>query len=383
MHPRRLALITTHPIQYYAPWFRLVASDPEIHLKVFYLWKQDGSGKFDPEFDQKIEWDIPLMNGYDYEWVENVSDQPGSHHFNGIHNPSAAKQILNWSPDYVLCMGYFYRTFLHLCTSSVLKSIPFLIRGDSHRLASRCSLNQITKDILIRILFRRFSSALSCGTANRKYFEHLGFSSESIYFCPHGIDTSRFSPASTPESRALRSRWNIPEEHKIILFAGKFIEKKRPLDLLRAFQHLAPARATLLFIGDGPLKESLVSKATKNVVVLPFANQSEMPDIYRAADLFVLPSAGNFETWGLAVQEALACGTPAIVSDHCGCHLDLIQEDINGMVFEAGNVASLTACLNQALNPETLERWSQNPGNVLKTFNYESSLVGLKEALSI
>jgi len=379
----KLAIITTHPIQYYAPWFRMIASDPEIELKVFYLWKPDDTGKHDPEFKKTIQWDIPLLDGYDYDWVENTSTEPGSHHFNGIQNPGAAHQIAKWRPDHVLCLGYNYRTFVQLCLSKILKSVPFLIRGDSHRLSGNHSFSQCIKDMMIRMLFSRFSGALSCGAANRQYFQQLGFHSDQIHFCPHGIDTSRFTPEKTVESQALRQAWGIPEAHKVILFAGKFIDKKRPLDLLTAFNQLDNPQSTLLFIGDGPLRDSMKAAASPNVIIHPFANQSKMPDIYRAADLLVLPSQGNFETWGLAVQEALACGTPAIASSHCGCHLDLIQPDRNGLVFEAGNITSLADSLAAALQPGTLERWNCNVNEVLKTYNYQTSLTGLKTAIRI
>ncbi|MEM6883566.1 MAG: glycosyltransferase family 4 protein [Verrucomicrobiota bacterium] len=381
--PVKVGIVTTHPIQYYAPWFRVIDSDIHIHLKVYYLWQPAADGKHDPEFQQKINWDIPLLQGYEYDWVKNTSTDPGTHHFNGIHNPDAANQIAQWSPDYVVCLGYNFRTFVDLIFSRTLKSIPFLLRGDSHRLAVNNSISQNIKDMLIRRLFRRFDAALSCGIANQRYFHNLGFQSDQIFFCPHGIDTARFNPKPTPEVSVLREKWGIPKDHKIILFAGKFIDKKRPLDLLQAFQKVNPSQTTLLYIGDGALKKELAASVSKNVVIQPFVNQSQMPNVYRAADLLVLPSLGGFETWGLAVQEALACGTPAIISDHCGCHLDLIQPNQNGLVFEAGSVKSLAECLTEALKPGILEQWSHQPGDVLQRYNYETSLTGLKASMGI
>ncbi len=74
----RLAVVTTHPIQYYAPLFRLLAKEPGIELKVFYTWSQSQQGaKYDIDFGKMIEWDIPLLDGYSYEFVNNVAKDPG------------------------------------------------------------------------------------------------------------------------------------------------------------------------------------------------------------------------------------------------------------------------------------------------------------------
>lgn len=379
----KLAIVTTHPIQYYSPWFKTVAADPEINLRVFYLCKPHDQGQLDPDFQQQIKWDIPLLEGYSYEWINNTSSAPGSHHFNGIQNPDAIDRLEKWNPDYILCLGYNYRTFIDLCFSRRLKSVPFLIRGDSHRLAESTEFSQKIKDVMIRLLFKRFSAALSCGTANHQYFQYLGFSSDQIHFCPHGIDTSRFTPERSDQVDKLRNEWGIPEDHRILLFAGKFIHKKRPLDLLEAFRQLNPPHSSLIFVGDGPLRPQLENAASKHVQILRFINQSDMPDVYRAADLIVLPSYGKSETWGLAVQEALACGTPAIVSDHCGCHLDLVTNDQNGLIFRAGDITSLKECLQKALVSDSLERWRAHTSQASKRYNYQTSLQGLKEAIGL
>ncbi len=380
----KLAIITSHPVQYYAPWFRTIAGDPDIELKVFYLWQPNSTNTPDPEFERKIEWDIPLLDRYDYEWVPNVSPRPGTDHFNGLNNPSTASALRRWQPDAVLCIGYLYRTFFRLFLNRSLNSIPFMLRGDSHRLHAASSLKQSLKDSVVRFIFKRFSSALYCGAANKAYFQKMGIPSQKLHFCPHGIDTSRFTP-SPPEAPAslLRQQWNIPTGNRIILFAGKFIEKKRPLDLLHAFKQLRPENTTLVFVGDGPLKPALEREQTPEIIIQSFVNQSLMPEVYRAADVLVLPSYGTSETWGLAVQEALACGTPAIVSDHCGCHLDLITPDVNGLTFPAGNIEALKDAIHSALTPGTLNRWQSHTQHVLQKYNYHVALQGLRAAIGL
>src|SRR4051794_22884411 len=106
-----VAIITTHPIQYNAPWFRLLAQQPNIRLKVFYTWSQSQKGpKFDPGFGKTIEWDIPLLDGYDHEFVENIASDPGSHHFRGIDNPTLKERVNNFHPDAIVVIGWAYKS---------------------------------------------------------------------------------------------------------------------------------------------------------------------------------------------------------------------------------------------------------------------------------
>ena len=110
---KKLAIITTHPIQYNAPLFKLLTEKNQISIKVFYTWGEDSiKQKFDPGFQRNIEWDIPLLEGYDYAMVENVSKNPGSHHYKGIINPTLNKEIEEWGADAILIYGWNFNSHL-------------------------------------------------------------------------------------------------------------------------------------------------------------------------------------------------------------------------------------------------------------------------------
>ena len=136
-------------------------------------------------------------------------------------------------------------------------------------------------------------------------------------------------------ARAVRAQWEIADSDIALLFSGKLVQGKRPADVLKACQLLRSrgVPATAIFVGAGQLEGELRGQAlAKNIPAkfLGFRNQSQMPECYSAADILVLPSAG--ETWGLVVNEAFACGLPAIVSDKVGCAPDMIREDLTGRV---------------------------------------------------
>ena len=94
---KRLAVITTHPIQYNAPLFKLLADRGVLQIKVFYTWGGKVlTEKYDPGFGKTINWDIPLLEGYEYSFVKNISLEPGSYHFKGIINPSLNEEVKAW-----------------------------------------------------------------------------------------------------------------------------------------------------------------------------------------------------------------------------------------------------------------------------------------------
>jgi glycosyltransferase involved in cell wall biosynthesis len=139
----------------------------------------------------------------------------------------------------------------------------------------------------------------------------------------------------------------------VILFAGKLVPAKQPMELLDAFLAEPRPDSALVFVGQGELRAALEARATKNpeatVRFLPFANQSQMPARYLLADLFVLPSRGHYETWGLAVNEAMLLGVPCLVSDRVGCQQDLVTEGETGWVFSVDASEGLRPALQRAL----------------------------------
>ena len=121
----KIAIVTSHPIQYNAPWFRLLAASGRIRPKVFYTWGEAGHGsKYDPDFKREIEWNIPLLEGYDYTFVKNIAKVPGSHHFKGLINPTLNDEIMQWQPDAVLVFGWNFHSHLRCLRFFHHKSVP-------------------------------------------------------------------------------------------------------------------------------------------------------------------------------------------------------------------------------------------------------------------
>ncbi len=388
----KLAILTSHPIQYYAPWFRHLAVDSDLESRVFYLWDFGVSQHLDVQFQQSIQWDIDLLSGYDWEFVPNTSAQPGTSHFWGLQNPSLVQRVQAYHPDAVLLMNYNYASLYRLIWQWHRVTAPLLFRGDSHRLVSEMGWKANLKRQWITQIYRRFAACLYVGQANYTYFREHGVAAERLFFSPHAVESDRFGGSSTTtqqqiqqQARQWQQELGIPTDHAVVLFAGKFITKKRPLDLLEAFLQAHPANTSLLFVGAGELEPVLRQQAAAHphVYFAPFQNQSQMPRTYAIADLVVLPSYGPGETWGLAINEAMGLGKAVMVSNHVGCATDLVHPGQNGLIFPAGNVSALAEGLRMALGDrDRLSLWGQASREIIANYSYHQTTQGLKQALA-
>jgi glycosyltransferase involved in cell wall biosynthesis len=345
----RLAIITTHPIQYYAPVFKQLAK--QVDVKVFYTWGETSIAKHDPGFGKTIQWDIDLLAGYDYQWLNNTAADPGSHHFNGIVNPDIIDSVEAWQPDTILVYGWAYKSHLKVLRHFKNK-LPVLFRGDSTLLDEKPGLKSLIRTVYLKWIYKHVDYALYTGLNNKAYFKKHGLQNKQLVFAPHAVDNDRFAITRDKEVADLKQQLNINEDSLLILFAGKLEDKKDPALLLKSFINLGAANLHLLFVGNGVLSSQLKQQANAypNVHFMDFQNQTYMPVIYQACDIFCLPSKGPGETWGLAVNEAMACGKPILVSDKSGCAADLVKNNINGYIHKAASVTDITEKLAYLVN---------------------------------
>jgi len=374
---KKLAIITTHPVQYYAPVFKLLSERKQVLVKVFYTWGKNAANKYDPGFNKNIEWDIPLLEGYTYEWVKNTSKDEGSHRFNGIINPDIITQIEIWRPDVILVYGWGYNSHLKVLRHFKNK-IPVFFRGDSNLLDEKKGVKSLLRKFFLKWVYRHVDHAFFVGTNNKEYYKKYGLKENQLSFAPHSIDNKRFAWEREDEAALFRQSLNIGNEDILILFAGKLEEKKTPGILLDAFLTINPQSAHLLFIGNGPLEHELKLKAGNNNCVhfMDFQNQLQMPVIYHACDLFCLPSKGPNETWGLAINEAMACGKAILASDKAGAVADLVKPGQNGAVFKAGDLADLTYQLIILIKggKKELMNMGECSKKLIKDWNFENQV---------
>ena len=340
----RLAIVTTHPIQYNAPLFQLLTKSGEIKVKVFYTWGESVlNSKYDPGFNKSIVWDIPLLEGYSYEFLKNVAKVKGSHHYNGINNPDIIKKITQWQPDAILVYGWKFKSHLHVLQKFKNK-IPIWFRGDSTMLDKKPNLKSFFKSILLKWVYKHIDIAFYTGTNNKIYFKKNGLKESQLVAAYHAVDNERFENKGfryTEVASNWRSKLNIQSSDIVFLYAGKLIPTKDLDTLIKAYSTINKSNVHLVIVGNGPQEASLKKSFAEvsNLHFLDFQNQQIMPGIYQMCDVFVLPSTG--ETWGLSINEAMAAGKAILVSNQCGGAIDLVENNQNGYIFEAGDVNDL------------------------------------------
>ena len=371
---KRLAIITTHPIQYYDPVFKLIAENREFELKVFYTWGKTLNNKYDPGFGKVIEWDIPLLEGYKYEFLINTAKDPGTHHFFGIKNPDAIKQINRFSPDILLILGWGWSSHLTIIRHYHGK-VPIWFRGDSTLLDEKVNLRSLARTFFLKCIYSHVDKAFYVGKANKAYFLRNGLKEHQLIYAPHAIDNSRFELDRNKQTSEIRQELGLSDTDILILFAGKFEPKKDPLTLLEAFTQIAKPNLHLLFVGNGILEKELTSRVEdynlKRVYFKEFQNQQNLPAYYQACDLFCLPSRGPGETWGLAINEAMACGKAIFVSDKVGCSADLVKPNVNGGVFNSGNLNSLKDNLTSLVESKSkLTKYGLASRKIIADYNF-------------
>lgn len=380
----RLAIVTTHPIQYNAPWFRMLAQQQGVEVKVFYTWEASQTiAKYDPGFGRVVEWDIPLLDGYEYTFVKNVSPDQGSHHFKGIDTPTLNKEIEQWRAEAVLVFGWAYKSHL-ACIRYFKGKIPVLFRGDSTLLDRTGGVKELLKKIFLKFVYRHIDYALYVGTNNKQYFLQHGVKESQLVYVPHAIENERFKD-NTGNYTSRANEWK--EELGInrcfnIVFAGKLEPKKNPEYLLQLAAKLPDANLRFVYVGNGILEEKLknIAQADSRILFVGFQNQQNMPLVYRLANVFVLPSKGPGETWGLAINEAMACGVPVIASDKTGGAIDLIKG--NGSIINPEDVDAGVQYINTLMSDEAFEQSQRKQSEeLINNFSFQVIVANVSSLL--
>jgi len=412
---KKIIIITSHPIQYQVPLFKLLTLKEEMDLRVHFCWDFGvGGNNKDKEFGRIIEWDIPLFDGYRYKFLKNYSLKPSSD-FWGQINFSVISELRKERPDALLIFGWnSFTNWLAFFTAFSL-GIKVFLRGES-------PLNQELlkpkwkigiKKFILKPLFSRVYKLLYIGYENKKFYEYYGVPEEKLVFVPYAVDNKRFMAVSESlkaNRKELREKLlGIKDERPVILFVGKLISKKRPMDLLRAYelliisaqgarlpdgqgsasggkyQQLKTNNYSLVFVGDGELRSELEKYAKehdlKNVHFAGFKNQTELPQYYTVADMFVLPS-GPGETWGLVVNEAMCFGLPVVVSDIVGCVTDLVYEGENGYVVPLGDVRKLSDALSMLLKNDR-EKFGKKSFEIIQGYSFEEESKNILSIVNI
>ena len=385
----KLAILSTHPIQYHAPWFRGLAVHPDLNIHVYFCHKATPEEQGRAGFGVAFDWDVPVLEGYPHTFLRNIAKQPGHGSFAGFDTPEIGAIIREGRYDAVLVNGWNYKSAWQAIWAAWQSDVRVFVRGDSHLHAPRSLPVRLTKLLLYRRFIPRFDACLAAGEWSREYFAYYGAHPDRIFLVPHVIDFDYMVSESRrfqTERSELREQWGLREDSVVFIFVGKFTPVKRPLDFVHAVRDASRQKSSVqaLMVGDGPLRETcenFVRSYHVPVTFTGFLNQSQITRAYVVGDVLVLPSAG--ETWGMVVNEAMACGRPCLVSDRVGCGPDLVVPEKTGVTFPHCNVPALVASmLKLARNPSQIAVMGVKARKHLQNYSIEVAVEGVLQSLA-
>lgn len=383
----RVLVVASHPVQYSAPVFRLLAQHPQLDFRVAYCSLRGAEAGHDAEFGTTVRWDVPLLDGYAWTHVPNRGS--GSESFFGLWNPGLWKLIRGGKFDAILCyVGYLRASFWIAYFGSRTSGAAFLFGTDAQTLnpLDGRAWKRPVKRLAWPVLFRLADEVIVPSSGTRDLMRTLGIREDRVTLTPYVVDNNWWMERSNCVDRAaVRASWSASRDDTVILFCAKLQLWKRPSDLLQAFAKAAPRRALLVIAGEGPLRNTLEGEAQAlrlcdRIRFLGFVNQTQLPAIYSSADLLVLPS--SYDAFGVVVNEAMLCGCPVVASDEVGAARDLIVPGQTGFVYRCGDVPQLAAILSIALaDRAALSQMGQFARRRMQSWSPHENIQGTVEAV--
>ncbi|HVM18176.1 MAG TPA: glycosyltransferase family 4 protein [Gaiellaceae bacterium] len=340
----KVLAVATHPVQYLAPLFRLASARPGFELTVAYGSLEGATPMRDPEFGVELRWDVPLLDGYRWTTPRNLRRRPSLDGFLGQLNPGVVPLAAAREFDVVVCYGYRNASLVLAAVAAKAGRPAVALVTDAQVLAPRTGTWKLPlKRALVPRIYRAYDGVLGMSSRSVAFARSLGVREERTFLLPYVVDNDFFAArAAEADPAAVRARLAVPDGAPLVLFSGKLVPWKRPRDLLEAAARVDGLHVA--WAGDGPLRAELEARAARLGVArrmrfLGFVGQTALPGLYAAADVVCLPS--EYEPFGLVVNEAFACGTPAVVSDACGAADDLVADGVTGAVVPVGAVDAL------------------------------------------
>lgn len=373
----RLTILVSHPIQYFAPLYRELARHNDLDVHVVFRARAGIDSYFDEGFGREVRWDVDLLQGYSHEFLSDRTEpEPIAW--------SIARVVGKRRPHVLLVHGYSSATHLLAILAARQAGTKVLMRGDT-RLEPR-HRREAAKSLVKKWLFRLVDGFVAIGSLNAAYYQAMGVPSDKIHFAAFAVDNDAFALGSSKlEVRnSERERMDIADDAIVAVFASKLVHRKRATDLLAAFASLVERfpDAVLIVAGSGEDERALRELAAPleaRVRFVGFRNQSELPALFAASDVFVLPAAD--EPWGLVVNEAMAAGLPTVVSDDVGCAPDLVEGKGTGIVFPVGDIGRLAEALAELMStPELRMRMGRAAEKLIDDWSVKASAEGIARA---
>ena len=372
---RRLALITEIIAPYRIPVFNALARRAGLDLHVIFLAETDETLRQWPVYKQEIDFSCQILPSWRWRAGRNSL----------LLNRGLGAALNKFRPEVIICGGYSYAASWQALQWARRHAVEFVLWTESNRFDTRKERPWV--EWLKKYFVRHCDRFVVPGTASFEYLRMLGAPPASILTAPNAVDNQWFAQRAENARRSsaeCRKRMSLPSRY--FLFVGRFVPEKGIFDLLSAYAKLNAelrSQVGLVFAGDGVSRKELTRKAkdiNPGEVCFPgFAPREELANLYALAEFLVLPT--HSDTWGLVVNEAMACGLPILVTSLAGCSASLVQDGWNGYVVPPRDAERLSVGIEALLlNPELRCQMSARSAERIAHFSPEACADGLAAA---
>lgn len=385
----KIAIISSHPIQYFTPLYKKISQNSNIELMVYYCSTQGLYTYNDSGFGQDIKWDTPLLDGYQYQFLKNYRKKENYESMFSFVNLSIIDELRSNKYDAIWINGHNIATNIIAIIAAKIFGIKVLMRSETHLMLQRSWFKRLFRKAVISFLYKLVDGFLAIGTKNKEFYLSLGINPSKVFMTPYSVDNDRFTVKFSREGEKyneIRNALSLPVGKTVILYLSKLTSRKRPMDLLVAYERLRKTQnnIALVFVGSGAeefrLRNYVEIQEIKDVYFCGFQNQTDLPKYFAASDIFVLPS--EQEPWGLVVNEAMASALPIIISSDVGSAFDLVVPNCNGYHYNPRDIDQLVNYLQKLVNDKDLRTtMGQKSLSLINEWSYEQCVKGLYLAL--
>lgn len=385
----RVGFLTSHPFQYAAPLYAYLNRLEDIEPVALYLTDFSLRGAHDKQFGQAITWDLDLLAGYEHHFVGKDWQTAEPYGFWSLKGDDLERDLAKLELDALVVHGHNFLAMLQAMLAGRQLGIPLIYKGETHLLLPRKGAKALLRKPLMGALYSQLDGFLAISQRNRDFYRAMGVPAQRIFDYPYTVDNQRFIAASRlsdTEREAVRADMGLAPGIPVVTFASKFMARKHPADLIKAGEILRRRghALQLLYVGTGELEEKLRALAATcpelPVVFAGFRNQTELPRILGASDIFVLPSED--EPFGLIINEAMCAGLPIVAASEIGCVPDLVRHDENGRLFDARDATGLADALEPLVaNSALREEMGRRSRSMMDGWSFGENAAGLRQAL--
>lgn len=343
----KLVIITEIIAPYRIPVFNGLAQRSEVGLHVIFLSENDPTLRQWRVYEDEIRFHYDVLPS----WRRRLAG------YNVLLNRGMRSALSRTAPDVVLCGGYNYMASWAAAYWARSHRVPLLLWSESTAFDLRRRYRAVE---LVKTHFLSLCTAFVVpGISSLNYLKELGIEEQRISTAPNAVDNllfSKLAESARQHQAQVQARRHLPDRY--FLYVGRLVKEKGVFDLVDAYAQLKPemrSKLGLVFVGDGPDRQELMTRASKisgTIQFLGFAHREELPEIYALAEALIFPT--HSDPWGLVVNEAMACSLPVVVTTVAGCTLDLVQNGWNGFVVPPSNASQLAIAMENLASDSAL-----------------------------